>query len=239
MTAMRRRRLAAAACLAAMIAVGIAAGGCDWMPGRPLAADRPISPSEVKDFARLYGENCAGCHGRDGTLGAAVPLNNPVYLALADDASIRKVIAQGRLGTAMPPFAASDGGSLTDAQIDILIAGMRQRWAQPDALAGSAPSYAAEGSADRERGAKVYSEYCESCHGPGGQGPNGNAGDRAGSIVDAAYLSLVSDQALRTLIIAGRPDLGHPDWRSYVPGRPLESKQVSDLVAWLAAKRRR
>ncbi len=55
--------------------------------------------------------------------------------------------------------------------------------------------------------------------------------------MDRAYLALVSDQALRTLIIAGRPDLGHPDWRSYVPGRPLSAQQVSDLVAWLAAKR--
>ena len=39
------------------------------------------------------------------------------------------------------------------------------------------------------------------------------AGRRAGSIVDPAYLALVSDQALRTTVIAGRPDLGMPDWR--------------------------
>jgi cytochrome c oxidase cbb3-type subunit III len=222
----RRSSLAAAACLAAAIA------GCDWMPGRPLPADRPIAPSEVTDFATLYGDNCAGCHGRDGTLGAALPLNNPVYLALADDAAMLKVIAQGVPGTAMPPFAASHGGSLTDAQVYIVIAGIRQRWAQPGALAGSAPSYAAEGTGNPDQGAKVYSEYCEACHGTDGKG-----GDRAGSIADSAYLSLVSDQALRTLIIAGRPDLGHPDWRTYVAGRPLASQQVSDLVAWIAAKR--
>ena len=227
----RRRSLAATACLAAAIA------GCDWMPGRPLPADRPIAPAEVTDFARLYGDNCAGCHGRDGTLGAALPLNNPVYLALADDAAMLKVIAQGRLGTAMPPFAASHGGSLTDAQVYIVIAGIRQRWAQPGAPAGSAPSYAAEGPGDPDKGAKVYSEYCEACHGPHGKGPERNTSDRAGSIADASYLSLVSDQALRSLIIAGQPDLGHPDWRTYVAGRPLASQQVSDLVAWLAAKR--
>ena len=124
MTAMRRRSLAAAAFLATSIA---AAGGCDWMPGRPRPADRPIAPAEVTDFARLYGGNCAGCHGRDGMLGAAIPLNNPVYLALVDDAAMRKAIAQGVPGTAMPPFASDAGGSLTDAQIDILIAGVRTR----------------------------------------------------------------------------------------------------------------
>ncbi len=227
MTAMRRCWLAAAAWLAA----AIAAGGCDWMPGHPLPADRPVAPSKVKDFALLYGENCAGCHGRDGTLGAALALNNPVYLALVNEVSMRKVIARGVPGTAMPPFAASDGGSLTDEQIDRVIAGMRARWAQPDVLEG-APPYSDQHAGDAAQGAKTYSEYCESCHGPDGKG-----GDQTGSIVDRAYLALVSDQALRTLIIAGRPDLGHPDWRSYVPGRPLSAQQVSDLVAWLAAKR--
>jgi cytochrome c oxidase cbb3-type subunit 3/ubiquinol-cytochrome c reductase cytochrome c subunit len=46
---------------------------------------------------------------------------------------------------------------------------------------------------------------------------------------------LYNDQTLRTLIIAGRPDLGHPGWRDYKPA--LDSAQVSDIVAWLAVKR--
>jgi hypothetical protein len=50
---------------------------------------------------------------------------------------------------------------------------------------------------------------------------------------------LVSDQALRTSIIAGRRDLGHPDWRGYPPGQPLTAQQVADVVAWLASKRTR
>jgi len=227
MTATLRRSLAAA-----WLAAGVAAGACDSMPGRPLPSDRTLAPAEVTDFARLYGDNCAGCHGRDGSQGAALPLNNPVYEAIADDDSLRKVIAQGVPGTAMPPFAAGAGGPLTDAQIDIVIDGMRQRWAQADVLDPSTPPYSAESPGDRRQGAKVYSEYCESCHGPDGKG-----GERVGSIVDTAYLSLVSDQALRTLIIAGRPDLGHPDWRGYVPDQPITSQQVADVVAWLAAKR--
>ena len=47
---------------------------------------------------------------------------------------------------------------------------------------------------------------------------------------------LVSDQALRTLVIAGRPDLGIPTGAA-IPGQPLSAQQVSDVVAWLAAKR--
>jgi hypothetical protein len=39
------------------------------------------------------------------------------------------------------------------------------------------------------------------------------------------------------LIIAGRPDLDHPGWRDYAEKSPLNSAQISDLVAWLAARR--
>jgi cytochrome c oxidase cbb3-type subunit 3/ubiquinol-cytochrome c reductase cytochrome c subunit len=56
--------------------------------------------------------------------------------------------------------------------------------------------------------------------------------------VDPAYLALVSDQGLRVAVIAGRPDLGMPDWRSYVAAQPLSRQQISDVVAWLAAQRR-
>jgi len=48
----------------------------------------------------------------------------------------------------------------------------------------------------------------------------------------------VSDQHLRTTVIAGRADLGMPDWRGYLPGRALGSEEISDAVAWLAAQRR-
>ena len=59
----------------------------------------------------------------------------------------------------------------------------------------------------------------------------------AGAVTDRSFLALYNDQSLRTLIIAGRPDLGHPGWHDYPGKAPLASAQVSDLVAWLAAQR--
>jgi cytochrome c oxidase cbb3-type subunit 3 len=59
----------------------------------------------------------------------------------------------------------------------------------------------------------------------------------ASSIVDGSYLALVSDQGLRTVVIVGRPELGAPDWRGNVPGKPMSSQDVSDVVAWLASQR--
>jgi cytochrome c oxidase cbb3-type subunit 3/ubiquinol-cytochrome c reductase cytochrome c subunit len=42
---------------------------------------------------------------------------------------------------------------------------------------------------------------------------------------------------LRTSVIAGRPDLGQPDWRSVSDERPMTPQEISDVVAWMAARR--
>lgn len=131
----------------------------------------------------------------------------------------------------MPPFAQSAGGSLTDRQIDLLIAGMRKSWAAAADAAAGAPPYSNSAAGNPNTGAQVYATNCQSCHGPDGKGGT------AGSIVDASYLSLVSDQYLRTIVIAGRPELGQPDWKNDAAGQPLTPEQVSDVVAWIASKR--
>jgi mono/diheme cytochrome c family protein len=191
-----------------------------------------IPPAAVLDFSFLYSRNCAGCHGPNGDGGAAIGLADPVYLALADDATIRRITADGIHGTAMPAFAQQSGGMLTDDQINVLITGIRSRWAQADPLRGAdLPPYRALSPGDPQRGASVYRSYCSSCH-----GANGNGG-RASSIVDDSFLELVSDQDLRTTVIVGRPALGAPDWRNDVPGTPMSSEDVSDVVAWLSAQR--
>jgi mono/diheme cytochrome c family protein len=146
---------------------------------------------------------------------------------------LQKVTAGGVPSTAMPAFARSAGGMLTDAQVDALVRGMRSRWGRPGVLHGvDAPPYAAPRPGDATRGAKVYDTYCSSCHGAAGRG-----GARGSSIVDGSFLALVSDQALRTAVLVGRPALGAPDWRGNVPGQPMSADDVTDVVAWLAAQR--
>jgi mono/diheme cytochrome c family protein len=78
----------------------------------------------------------------------------------------------------------------------------------------------------------VFRTFCAACHGDGGRG-----GPKASAITDASYLSLISNQGLRTTVIVGRPELGAPDWRGNVPGRPMTSGEVGDVVAWLVAQR--
>jgi cytochrome c oxidase cbb3-type subunit III len=220
--------------LLAMAIVSILSlSACSSAPGRPREGSEVIAPSEVADFPTLYAQNCAGCHGTAGRGGAAIALSDPVYLAIADDASIRKVVANGVRGTSMPAFAQSAGGMLTDKQIDVITTGMRSLWSRPGILDGSnAPSYVAKNEGNAARGHLVYGTYCASCHGPQGEG-----GARGSAITNDSFLALVSDQGLRTMVIAGRPELGAPDWRGDVPGKAMSDQEITDVVAWLASRR--
>jgi mono/diheme cytochrome c family protein len=226
---MIRQAILLAASLLATTACGIRAGA----PGRPAADSQVAPPSSITNFRVLYSKNCAGCHGTEGRGGGAIGLGNPVYLAIADDAAIRRATADGVPGTTMPAFAQHSGGMLTDDQIDAIVSGIRSHWAKPDALRdANPPPYAPLTPGDPKRGVAVYNTYCSSCHGADGHGSK-----RASSIVDGSYLGLVSDQNLRTTVIAGRPEIGAPDWRADLPGHPMSPEDVSDVVAWLAAQR--
>lgn len=223
--------------LASMVALTILAMGasCPPPPGKPAEKDRWIPPSQVTDFPQLYAQNCAGCHGADGRLGAARSLNDPLYLAFAGADVLRQVVAKGVPGTAMPGFAQTSGGNLTDKQIDLLVQGMNAQWGRPENFKSVAlPPYHSESAGDPQRGSIAFRINCSQCHGPEGKG-----GQYAGSIVDPNYLDLVSDQSLRTTIVAGRPDLGMPDWRNRLPGQPMSVEEISDVAAWLASQRPR
>ena len=221
------------------LATMLALSGCDGAPGRPRPEARELAPTEIMAFETLYGQNCAGCHGQAGRLGPARALNDPIDLALVPPERLRQVIAAGVPGTAQPAFALTKGGPLTDPQIDVLVRGLEDRWRRPDVTAGQEmPPYDGGGPTARQpdntaRGRLVFAGACASCHGDDGRG-----GPRGGPIADPSYLALVSDQHLRTTVIAGRSDLGMPDWRGDGGTAPLTPQQVSDVVSWLVAQRR-
>ena len=210
--------------------VGVSSCNAPAFPKRSIEAAE--IPNRIADFQVLYVRNCAGCHGHDGKGGAALAINDPTYLAIADDLVLHTVIEKGIRGTAMPAFGQSAGGMLTREQVEILVRGIRQRWARPDQLQGvPVPSRVASATGDATRGLVTFQRYCSSCHG------DGAGGKSASSIVDPSFLSLVSDQELRTLVIVGRPELGAPDWRGNVSGQPMSDQEISDVVAWLSSKR--
>jgi cytochrome c oxidase cbb3-type subunit III len=216
--------------IALVVVLGLTA--CNNLPGRPGRHPEVTRPEKVLDFATLYTENCSGCHGVNGKGNAAIALSDPIYLAIADDSTIRNAASRGVRGTPMPAFAQSMGGTLSDQQIEALVRGIRG-WARPGVLHDAKlPAYSAETRGDAKRGAEAFTTFCAACHGPQGQGAKGGS-----SIVNGSYLALVSDQYLRTIVIAGRPELGAADWRRNVEGRPMSEQEITDVVAWLVSQR--
>jgi mono/diheme cytochrome c family protein len=223
--------------------------GCD-LPGRPKLLDRYVPPREERAFGALYAKNCAGCHGADGKLGPALPLNDKLFLALMPDAEIKRVITAGRDGTLMPAFAVDHGGQLVEEQVDVLAKGIRQRWGSVEPAPKGAPPYlisprdsasGSSGHGDQNAGVAVFRRACVTCHGQHGEGMKGEEMN-AGAINDPNFLALISDQALRRIIITGRRDLGMPDYADAM-GRPdgfqpLSAQDVTNLTALLAQWRK-
>lgn len=211
--------------------------GCDQMPGKPNPADAPKRPEQITDFNTLFSQNCAGCHGADGKVGPAPPLNDPVFLAIVPDDVLLNTITNGRTGTPMPAFARSQGGALTNKQVEILAKGIKPRWQEhtKTVRAEDYPPYLLPAgiAGKAEDGKKLFASACAACHGEKGQG--GKRNDKVvGAINDWPFLSLCSDQVLRRYIITGRPDLGMPDskdinWR-HPDFKPLTSNDVAALT---------
>jgi cytochrome c oxidase cbb3-type subunit 3/ubiquinol-cytochrome c reductase cytochrome c subunit len=158
-------------------------------------------------------------------------------------------------------------GSLTAAQVQVLVyeikgipyrivenegnpevvrdpGGQTPVWGIPAQAPKGAPPYKAArgaGTGDAGRGARLFATACAGCHGADGSGGMLNPDGPDLTIHDRAFLSLLSDQALRRFIITGRRDLGMPDYAGKAGRskdfRPLSSKDVDDLVALLASWR--
>ncbi len=199
--------------------------GCR-LPGRPGPDHVPTRPDQVSDFNLLYTKNCQACHGADGRNGTAVSLANPAYIAYAGGQHIAAITANGIDGSLMPGFAGNSGGMLTDQQVRIVADGIVSHWGNSGALHGATPPpYESRATGNAAAGEALYRTDCLHCHAPG-----------ASSILDPTYLALVSNGGLRTLIVAGKPTQGMPDWQGY-PAGPLDDQKISDLVSFLVSHR--
>ena len=232
--------------IALVAVVVLALTGC----GKPNPANRPERPSEVTKFGDLYNRHCAGCHGAEGKLGPAPPLNDALFLAIVTDEDLSGVITSGRKGTLMPAFSRQHGGPLTPQQVAALVAGLRknEKWSTPavehqqplPAYSLSSAQGAGAATANLENGAMVFAKACAQCHGTEGQG-----GPKAGALNDQAFLQLVSDQLLRRIVITGRPDMEMPSFRRdldlpnfrHISAEPLSPQEITDVVAYVAAWR--
>ncbi len=217
--------------LSVSVAAALMLSSCD-PPGKPsLKEEAAESGAPSYEFATLYNENCAGCHGMDGKNGPGRILNDGLYLSFISKAQLKEVLVNGRAGTAMPGWSQQAGGPLNDKQIDALVEGMYKNWGKNmSSLNPKPPAYqaASNDAGNAAHGKQLFVRDCYLCHGKGA---------RVGLVTEPSYLALVSNQMLRTSIVVGRPDLGMPDYRFLNMGKALSDADVTDLVAYLVSLR--
>jgi len=117
-------------------------------------------PEEVLDFATLYSQNCAACHGE----------KEPTARHLAGEPGVpgdcrgRQHSTHYRRGLnvpMMPGFAKSAGGMLSDKQIAAITQGMIDAWANPlRSPVQTPPAYAGSSSGDASQGQQTLSAFC-------------------------------------------------------------------------------
>ena len=182
-----------------------------------------------QEGARLFAQNCAGCHGQFGqggpnpTLAGDLisPISSSEYLGTRDDITLRNVISQGQPDLGMNPFGSAYGGPLSDDEIDLLVAYVRGWQANPPTIPtpfAPTPTPSATGFTAEQ----TYGGLCAQCHGATGEGGSGPA------LNTREFQARYDDQALADLIATGIPTTP-----MIGVGQLLTDEQIDDLVVWI------
>jgi mono/diheme cytochrome c family protein len=79
----------------------------------------------TKTGAVAFSNNCASCHGDNGTGGSAPTLNSKEFLGSTEDNQIQLLISGGVSGSSMSAWSQDFGGSLTSEQIREIVTYLR------------------------------------------------------------------------------------------------------------------
>lgn len=161
---------------------------------------------------RLFVDNCAACHGRDGHGNRVLGAPNLVdadWLYGGDGAAILASIQDGRHGT-MPPF----GGSFDTATIENVA-----NYVLSLSGADHSPTKAAAG--------KATFAVCSACHGPAGKG---NPALGAPNLTDDTWLYGGDLATIEKTIRDGRGGT-MPAWRTR-----LDDTEARLIAAWVHAR---
>ena len=115
------------------------------------------SQADIERGSRLYGANCAFCHGANGNAISSVDLRSGKFRKAASDEDLARLITTGVPGTAMPPH------KFQDAELTGIVAYIRS-------MRDSHAATVAVGDARRGREIFAGKGACMSCHRVNGQG---------------------------------------------------------------------
>jgi cbb3-type cytochrome c oxidase subunit III len=210
--------------------------------GRMAEAQVQAREEAVAAAMSLYAENCVLCHGATGEgIGTVPPLDAEGLRGMDYDA-LFKTIERGRYDTAMAAYGVDEGGMLTDAQIDQLVALVYHGdWGQTGVVVAEMgltpplPAASTVSSATLQlvaqlpdgealaNGLSLYAENCVACH---GADAGGTALAPALNVEDLRVSR--SEQDLARAIAQGVPGTLMAGWDGV-----LAEKDVADLVTLL------
>jgi cytochrome c oxidase cbb3-type subunit III len=123
-----------------------------------LLAQHGYTPGDIEDGQRLFGANCAVCHGPEGEAVPGVDLGHGKFKRATSDEDLAKIIQKGIPGTAMPP------SNFNDFQAGTIVAYLRSM--------ASAVSVSASVPGDAARGKAIFEGKgnCTGCHRVRGKG---------------------------------------------------------------------
>jgi cytochrome c oxidase cbb3-type subunit 3 len=176
---------------------------------------------------QLFKQNCAACHGSEGTGGVGVPLALKDFLGNVPDSYLYKTIRHGRPGRVMPSF-----NKLSDAEIKAIVAHIRS-WGP------KAPKLSmAKVKGDPAHGKKLFAQYCAACHGEHGEGGPGTGVTFsrprdlpiiAPALNNPGFLTAAPDQMIKRTLMKGRR--GTP-MVSFL-NKGLKEQDIDDVVSYV------
>ena len=193
------------------------------------------SGTGISSGAKLFADNCRGCHGKYGEGGPnptragdiIAPISSSEYLNTRDDATLTSIISHGQPDFGMSPFNSSYGGSLSDDQIAALVAYIRSWQTNPPVVtAPASPAAPVQPASLTAR--QIYDGICAQCHGAKMEGTaSGPALDPKTLQAEfdfSALFNIVNDGVTKVAM----PGLGHMFSEDQI-------KQLVNLVADMTA----
>jgi len=181
----------------------------------------------------LYNENCAICHGEDGSGGMGIPLSSASFLDAASTHYIRQTIRLGRPGRVMPSFY-----WMPEADISAIIDYIND-WRKTPPRVWSAR--AIEGNP--ETGQQLYQTHCASCHGEDAKGGKGTGMHfsrptdipvTATALNNQGFLHSAPDEMLYFIIKYSRQGSTMPAASQL----GLNNQQINDIVSYIRSFQR-
>ncbi len=188
-----------------------------------------LDTASIKYASGMYAKYCALCHGKDregyaADFAPSLRSKNLMAITVAPASNfnfLSHTISYGRTGTAMAPYAKSQGGPLEEDDIEVLLLWLHESSGVKKPIELSAKPI----RGNVTQGKALYKKHCASCHGEKGEG------GRAPAIANPMLLATASDALLHYTISHGRDGTPMPAFKD-----SLQKTEINSLTAYIRSR---